>query len=77
MKFEQNLLKKKKLIACQRISLNGSHLAGHLGNHCSLTAQLHTDLRDIDNGEVCLKSERNPLRMKKVIVCQITRQMDK
>ena len=31
-KFKQNLLIMKKIIACQRISLNNTHFVGHFGN---------------------------------------------
>ena len=36
----QNWLKKKIVIACQRISLNSAHFAGHLVNHWLQEAQL-------------------------------------
>ena len=33
MKFEQNPLRKVKVFAHQRISLNDGHFVGHLGSH--------------------------------------------
>ena len=33
-------------------------------------------IRDIDESGPCMKFEQNPLKMKKVIVCLRTRQMD-
>ena len=40
MKFEQNPLRTKEVIACQRIQSNGGHFVCDLGNHGSEKAQL-------------------------------------
>ena len=67
MKFEQNLLKKKKVRACQRISSNSCHMPVILETPCCRTPNSKL-FRDSNKSDVCLKFEQNPLRMKKVIV---------
>ena len=45
MKFEQDRLRTKEVIACQRIQSNGGHFVGDLGNHGLVKAKFGTPPR--------------------------------
>ena len=74
MKFEQNPLKKKKVIEGQRISRLSIHFVCHLGN-CEL--QDPRLIQDNNESDACMKFEQNPLKRRKLLCIKITDRQSK